>query len=269
MVSPLDLSHTDIARKIQTNLIAYMNLFADQAGVTIVDADEYWIITHKPAPGNSILRATWQPDEAESRIDDLFDQVGHHVDELDWLVFPHDQPTDLGKRLEARGMKGGPGGNWLWMDVRTLGTAPAVSENFHIERVRDDAMLVTWTRLSEVGFGSVELSNFYDAYARHGYGADASSIHYIGYLDDTPVTSGTLLDAGGAASIYDLSTPPSYRGQGFGGALTHALLRETRDRGYTDTWIWSSNMAKNLYRELGFVDADFGVREHTWRKGKY
>src|SRR5579872_6850019 len=79
---------------------------------------------------------------------------------------------------------------------------------FHIERVRDDKRMAEWIRVSEAGFGS-ELGCFYDAYARHGYGPEAFSLHYIGYLEDTPVTSGTLLEAGGCASIYDLSTPPT------------------------------------------------------------
>ncbi len=102
--------------------------------------------------------------------------------------------------------------------------------------------------------------------ARHGYGVEAFSLHYIGYVDDTPVTSGGLLDAGGWATIYDLSTPPAYRGRGFGGALTHALMQMIRERGYEDTWIWASAMAKSLYQSLGFVEAEFGMREHVWHK---
>jgi len=80
------------------------------------------------------------------------------------------------------------------------------------------------------------------------------------------VTFGTLLDAGGGASIYDVSTPPEYRGKGFGGVMTHDLMQQIRDRGYHETWIWSSNMAQGLYRKLGFVDADFGLREYAWHK---
>jgi ribosomal protein S18 acetylase RimI-like enzyme len=64
-----------------------------------------------------------------------------------------------------------------------------------------------------------------------------------------------------------VSTPPSFRHQGFGGALTHALMREIRSRGYQDTWIWSSNMAKSLYQKLGYVAVDFGLREYSWKKG--
>ena len=53
---------------------------------------------------------------------------------------------------------------------------------------------------------------------------------------------------------------------GLGGALTHALVREIRNRGYKDTWIWASNIAKSVYQKLGYVEADFGLREHSWFK---
>jgi GNAT superfamily N-acetyltransferase len=154
----------------------------------------------------------------------------------------------------------------LWIDLKKLGTAPLLPDKFHIEQVRNDEMMREWLQASEAGFDVGELEIFYDAYARHGYGSDAFSLHYIGYLGDTPVTSATLLDAGGAASIYDVSTPTAYRQQGFGGAIMHSLMQEIHHRGYNETWIWSSDMAQTLYRKLGYVDADFGIREHVWRK---
>lgn len=260
----LDLSGSEKPRQIQENLIAYMRLFADLPGVITNDQDAFWFISHKPAPGNIVLRVRW-PEDAEERIDNMFKQIGQHIDTISWMVFPGDQPADLNLRLEARGMPGSAGGYWLWTDLTSLGAAPTVPDNFHVKQVTNDQMMAEWLRASTAGFG-VEVGIFYDAYARHGYGTDAFSLHYIGYLDDTFVTSGTLLDAGGAASIYDVSTLPAFRGQGFGGALTHALMREIRNRGYNDTWIWSSEMAQSLYRKLGFVDADFGLREHVWHK---
>jgi GNAT superfamily N-acetyltransferase len=162
-------------------------------------------------------------------------------------------------------MPGGPGGNWLLADLTSLGAGPTVPVNFHIEQVRNDRRMAEWVRVSEAGF-CAELGCFYDAYARHGYGPEAFSLHYTGYLDDLPVTSGTLLDAGGCASLYDISTPPAFRRQGLGSAITNFLMQQIRKRGYSDTWIWSSNMAKSVYQQLGFRDADFGIREHTWHK---
>lgn len=262
----VDLSQSEMSRQIQQNLIAYMNLFSGLPNMVTYDADVFWFISRKPAPGDIVLRANWSPENVEEKIDATFEAIGQHVDEIGWFVFPHDEPSDLGKRLEARGLTAGRGGNWSWADLTKLGEAPSVPDNFRIERVRDDRMMAEWTRLSEAGFGNNDLGCFYDAYARYGYGEDAFSLHYTGYLDDVPVTTGTLLDAGGGATIYDLSTPPEYRGQGFGGALTFDLMLKIRDRGYKDTWIWSSHMAQSLYRKLGFVDADFGLREYVWHK---
>ncbi|MAS38194.1 MAG: hypothetical protein CL610_29630 [Anaerolineaceae bacterium] len=260
-----DSARRDKARQIQANMIAYMRLFAGLPGMVMVDADTFWFVSGKPAPGNIILRTDWPTGDTETHIDTLCARISQHIDTIDWFVFPHDQPPDLGQRLAARGMPGGPGGNWLWADLTAQRNAPAVPDSFRIEQVRDDSMMAAWVRVSEAGFGG-DLGVFYEAYARHGYGPAAFSLHYTGYLGDVPVTSGTLLDAGYTASLYDISTPPAYRGQGFGSAITYAMMQVIRDRGYTDTWIWSSNMAKSVYQRLGYVEVDFGLREHTWRK---
>jgi GNAT superfamily N-acetyltransferase len=265
MLSPLDFSGTEKPRQIQENLMAYMRLFAGLPGTTLYDAESFWFVSNKPAPGNMILRTHFEVSSIEKRIDAMLEQIGQYCDQIDWFVFSDDQPADFGKRLEARGMPGGPGGNWLWADLTSLGADPTTPNLFRVEQVRNDQMLSQWVRVSEVGFGS-ELALFYGAYARHGYGLDAFSLHYIGYLDDTPVTSGTLLDAGGCATIYDVSTPPAFRHQGFGRAITHALMQEIHNRGYADTWIWSSNMAKSVYQKLGYIEVDFGMREHAWHR---
>jgi ribosomal protein S18 acetylase RimI-like enzyme len=261
----LNLSATALPGQIQANLIAYFRLFAGLPGMHMRDDDTFWFIGGEPAPGNSILRARWSNPDVEKRLDATFAEVGQYMPAIDWLVFPTDAPADLNQRLEARGMPGGPGGNWLWTDLTALGLGPAVPAGFHVERVADDRAMRAWLAVSEAGFGEA-LGCFYDAYTRHGYGPEAFSLHYIGYVGDVAVTSATLLDAGGTAALYDISTPAAFRRQGFGGALTHALMRAIRARGYDQTWIWSSDMARPLYQALGFLDADFGVREHRWRR---
>lgn len=205
MSSPLDLSGTEKPRQIQENLIAYMRLFAGLPNMTLYDAESFWFVSNRSAPGNMILRTRFEASCTEERIDAMLDQIGQYIDHIDWFVFPDDQPDDLGKRLEARGIPGGPGGNWLWTDLTSLGASPTMPYHFRIEQVRSDQMLAEWVRVLEAGIGS-ELGIFYDAYARHGYGPHAFSLHYIGYLDDTPVTSGTLLDAGGCYNLRYIDT---------------------------------------------------------------
>jgi GNAT superfamily N-acetyltransferase len=256
------------APQVQANMIAYWRLFAGLPGMlTRDDAQVFSVLCAKPDPGDIILRANWNGNEAEieGEIDALYALIAQQREEINWLVFPTDQPPDLNQRLEARGMPGGRGGNWLWADLAALVPSPTVPRGFHIELVRDDRGMAEWIQVSEAGFNK-ELSLYSMAYTRHGYGPEAFSLHYIAYLENTPVSSGTLLDAGGSAAIWDLSTPPALRHKGFGSALMHAMLGEIRARGYGDTWIWASDIGRGVYQQLGYVDVDFGVREHHWQK---
>jgi ribosomal protein S18 acetylase RimI-like enzyme len=277
----LDLSKSGLPEHIQENMIVYMRLFGGLEGMVMEDAGAddgqiFWFVSKKPGPGHIILRARWEEANVDERMDALLARVGMHIDEIDWQVYPDDRPANLSDRLAARGMPAERGGNWMWagLDARIpLSPAP---RGFRVERVRSDKQMAEWLRLSLAGFAGrevagfeesyAELASFYDAYSRHGYGSEACSLHFIGYLGDQAVTTGTLLDAGGTAAIYDVSTPPQYRRQGLGSALTEAMLEEIRRRGYPQTWIWGSDEARSVYRRLGFVDADFGIRVHRWRK---
>jgi GNAT superfamily N-acetyltransferase len=268
----LDLSNSDLPGKIQENLIAYMRIFANLPGMAMEDSltpddETFWFISRRGAPGDNILKARWNSENIDQKIDRLFEKVGQHVQEIEWMVFPSDRPRDLSDRLSARGLPASRAGNWLWINLESTALSSETIPGFHIEKVVDDRGMAEWVRTSEAGFGG-DLACFNDAYARHGYGPTAFSIHTIGYLGDQPVTSGTLLDAGGTAAVYDLSTLPEYRRQGFGGAMTGYFLRETKLRGYSQAWIWSSNIGKSVYQKLGFIEADFGIRAHLWKKNE-
>jgi GNAT superfamily N-acetyltransferase len=262
--SPARPAATGIVDRIQENLLAYFRQFAGLPGMTVADRDVVWFVNARAEPDNHVLRARISADAAEARITEIMDEIGRHTDHIDWLVFPSCRPADLGKRLRARGMSEGPGGTWMSADLASPSRAPSVPEGFRVARVTGDAMLDQWKRVSAAGFDE-DAQIYYDAYARHGFGSDAISLHYIGYLGDEPVTSSTLLLAGGIAGIYNVSTPPSFRGRGFGSAITVAMMQEARQRGHRDAWTWASEMGKGVYSKIGFVAADFGIREYQWR----
>jgi ribosomal protein S18 acetylase RimI-like enzyme len=164
-------------------------------------------------------------------------------------------------------MVGGPAGTWMTADLAALPNAPEVPSGFTVRQVRDDATLEEWKQVSAAGFGG-DVQIYYDVYARHGYEADAISLHYIGYQDEQPVTSGTLLLSDGIASIYDISTPPALRRRGYGSAITAFTMQEAIRHGYRTAWIWSSDDGKGVYAGLGFVAKDFGIREYPWKASR-
>src|SRR6185295_3609209 len=167
---------------MQENLIAYFRIFAGLPGATFVEEDVTWFVNTKAEPGNHVLRTCISGDAIERRIDEIIGQFSQYTDQIDWLVFPACLPADLGKRLEARGMQGGLGGIWMLADLTAAPPrTPSVPAQFHIQQVRDTTMLEAWKQISAEGFGG-DTQIYYDAYARHGFAANASALHYIGYL---------------------------------------------------------------------------------------
>ena len=259
---------TQLIEQIQSNFISYFRLFAGLPGVTFVEEDVTWFCnTRGGEPGNFVLRTKFAADAADHDIDRLLAQIGKLTSHMDWMVFPTCRPADLGRRLDARGMAGHRAGTWMTADLTQLSDAPAVPPGFTIQWVQDDAALWVWKLAQDAGFGGDE-QIYYDAYAKHGYGAEAVARHYVGFQDDRPVTSGTLLLSDGIASIYNVATPPARRRRGYGSAITAHMMGEAIRCGYRLAWIWASDAGKSVYARLGFVEEDFGIREHTWQRDR-
>lgn len=123
-----------------------MRLFAPLPDIVVADDMEtFWLVSNRPAPGNMILRAHWSTtrtrEQIRERIDELFAHIGSYTDQIDWMLFPSDQPSDMGRRLEERGIPGGSGGNWLWADLTSPCPRPSYPHHFHVEQVRDDQQM--------------------------------------------------------------------------------------------------------------------------------
>lgn len=286
---PLPTVDRATAAQIQANLITYVRLFADLPGITFVESDCVWI-ADDGALGNHILRTDLSPEDdtpIDQQLDELVRQIGKHGDQFDWFVFPDCRPVDLGARVAAYGMAGGPdgawqltgqvggaGGTWMLADLERLPPAPEVPPTFHVKQVESEPMLLQWRMICGAGFDhplpnhEQELldETFYMAYARHGFGPDAYSLHYIGFLGDAPVTTGTLLLADGIAGLFDIATPPTLRRQGFGSAISYAMLQEAQRHGHEQGYVWSSPMGRGVYTRVGFEEIDLGMREYQWQK---
>ncbi len=264
---------------VQENFITYFRICADLPGITFVEEEAATWIASAGLPGSQVLKTNFTPDDAAVQIDAVLRRAGQSVNEIDWLVWPDDQPATLGEVLKERGAAGGPGGEWMlygnigkepgtWLviDLTSLPPSVPVAQGFRVEQVTNPEQFDIWLDINARGFGSKDYSVFRAAYLRHGFGEDAQAIHFIGYQHDAPVTSSTLLLAGGSASAYNISTPVDLRRQGFGAAITHATFQAARERGYPSGWIWSSPMGRSVYQRTGFVITDFGIREYQWKK---
>lgn len=270
------LTGNKYASQVQENLIAYHRLFADLPGISFIE-EEIVYIACRGLPEPKVLRTNFTGSDISGSVKNALDRIGRTTKNIDWLLFPSCQPADLDNQLIKHadaaadgwrlvGKVGGPGGIWMLAELTSLSDRPYVSPNFHVIRVSNEDQLREWERINLKGFGSNEDQILYGAFLRQGFGTDSNVLNYIGFLNDQPITSATLFLAGGIAAVYNVSTPESFRRQGFGSAITRAALEDAIHRGYRSAFLQSSTLGKSVYSNLGFTTTDFGIREYVWQK---
>ena len=77
---------------------------------------------------------------------------------------------------------------------------------------------------------------------------------YTGTINGTPVSTSALFLGAGVAGIHGVTTLPEYRGRGIGTAVTSLPLIDARNQGYRVGVLFSSEMAVNIYRKIGFQE---------------
>lgn len=257
--------NAELIELLRQNYIAYFRLFGGQHGIRFHEDEEVaWIIANGP-PGNHILRADFTAKGAEKRIDALLREIAGQTGGIRWLLFPGDRPQNLGERLEQRGLTKGRGEQWMFGSVQKLSEQRAPT-TLQIEAVASRQALRAWWTASARGFGTTQRAAqaWFDAYRRHGFGADRYAVPYIAKVGRQCVASATLILDGGIAGIYDVSTIPSMRGQGYGSALVRNLMAEARQRGYVYAGLQTTD-AVPFYRRQGF-EVGFREREYFWAK---
>jgi GNAT superfamily N-acetyltransferase len=122
-----------------------------------------------------------------------------------------------------------------------------------VRKVTDEAARRDFGATAAAAFGSPDID--LEAMAPAASLADPELAYLVGYLDGRPVSAATALRAGPAVHVAGVATLESYRGRGFGAALTHAALAEGARWGCTHAVLRSGPLSEPLYRRLGFVHA--------------
>jgi len=169
-----------------------------------------------------------------------------------WMVGPEDSPPDLSRRLEESGFvrSGSPG---MAMDLSLL-REPAAPPGFRLEPVQDEESLTDYSQLMPQAFGFDELSKEAVSGWIRGVGLQEDLSHYIGYLDDEPVTFSSVFCADGVAGLYCVASTPEARGRGLGSLTSTVPLLAARGEGYRVGVLHSTMMAHGVYLRLGFKD---------------
>jgi predicted acetyltransferase len=76
--------------------------------------------------------------------------------------------------------------------------------------------------------------------------------HYLGWLDDTPVSTATLVLSGKVAGVWNVGTLAEYRRRGVAAAIMRHILSDARSLGFQSSMLLASNDGLSLYARLGY-----------------
>ena len=79
---------------------------------------------------------------------------------------------------------------------------------------------------------------------------------YVGEVDEEPVTTAIGARRDDYVGIFNVATPPEFRGRGYGAAITAHVASEALTHGADLAWLQSSSMGESVYLRLGFREVE-------------
>ena len=190
---------------------------------------------------------------------------------IEWKVYGHDLPADLGARLAAAGFEPDEPETLVVFDLGAelreesdIGTAGP--KGVEIRQVSDDPGFADFIAAAAAAFGrGAEEQMKRIGRELKARLADPALALYVAYADGRPVASARAEFPPGRsfAGLWGGGTVPEYRGRGIYRALVHARAQEARRRGYRYLRVDARETSRPILERLGFIPLT-GVTE--WRR---
>jgi ribosomal protein S18 acetylase RimI-like enzyme len=201
---------------------------------------------------NRILKTNLSTEEIDQKIQETIDYFESKSLPFYWQVDPQSRPKDLADRLEKAGLerRESPG---MAIEIENL-VVPQEPEGFRYERATSPEKIEEYAKLLVKAYGMPEFGWDFLTGCINNIGVVEDFQHYIGYLDDKPVGTSSVLYGVGVAGLYNVSTLPEARGNRVGSIMFAVPYADAADRGYKIGILHSSPMGYNMYRRLGFQE---------------
>ncbi|HYH91818.1 MAG TPA: GNAT family N-acetyltransferase [Candidatus Saccharimonadales bacterium] len=249
---------SDACLTVERDFAAAWWLLADATGHELHDdPDLRWFHTGLADPHlNPVLTTRLPAHEADAVIDRMVADLAGRGAPFMWWVTPSSRPVDLAARLESRGFVADEPWPGMTLEIDAMKQPPPVP-GLAIRRVTKDAELGTYVRIFApiLSPSPAFTALLAEASRRIGYEEEAAEVHFVGLLEGEPVSTASLITAGGAAGIYNVATIETARGRGIGAAMTAAAVEAGRRRGMTTAALQASTMGRSVYESLGFRHA--------------
>ncbi len=172
--------------------------------------------------------------------------------EVEWKVYGHDRPPDLGQRLGAAGFEPDERETLMVFDLAgglPHGTLPA---SVVVRRVADATGLADWVAVRREAFG--QIGGWMEEAFRRRLGDPTLGL-YVAYANGGPVAAARLEMPPGRsfAGLWGGGTLPAHRRRGIYRGLVAARAEEALRRGYRYLRVDARETSRPILERLGFI----------------
>lgn len=172
---------------------------------------------------------------------------------VEWKLYGHDAPADLGQRLEAAGFVPEELETLVALDLDGALPPPVEPEGVTIERVVDPVRFGAIDDLMAAVYGSDDDWRSEVLGAELAAAPDRLSV-YLAMADGHCVSAGWIRfhPGTGFADLWGGATRPHWRGRGIYRALVAKRAAEARARGFRFLTVDASSESRPILQRLGF-----------------
>jgi N-acetylglutamate synthase len=120
----------------------------------------------------------------------------------------------------------------------------------HVTRISEPEGLAVAAAVAAAGFEAPPGS--LDGLYAPGVAASPGCSVYLAEVDGVPVSTALSWHVGDGVGIFNVATPPKYRGRGYGRAVTAKAVEDGFDAGADLAWLQASPLGEPVYRAMGF-----------------
>lgn len=237
-----------IITSLQKNLVAHMLFFPERMrSCTVVRAKELIIINaHIPdSMCNIVINAQLHEEHAQSVIRTAVSYFARENMPFAWWVGPEDAPQNLPHLLQTAGLPQTEVNLGMHLPVEHYSFTQTT---LRVERVLEHKHIVDYIAI----ILNAHIQKWYNQLRKIPFTLHDYEQLYVGYLDDIPVTCGSLTLHSDIAGVYNLVTKKEYRRQGLGTAMMQELITRSQEAGFIHVGLIAQKGAVSMYEKLGF-----------------
>lgn len=247
-----DLTVPEVIKLTQDNMIGLMHTWGGLSDALQVIEDENCFRIKSPLKHplfNNILKTNVVQD-VHRFVDSIVNDYKSQQIPFLWRIWDHDEPVEIGSVLLENGAQQIPGTILMAINLDTFQPLTPPLPELTIQTIGMKRDAVNFSQCACTSFGIPK--QFLEPIGELIHKEDPNIVNFVGYVDDTVVSTATLYYRNGIAGIYNVATLLDFQGKGIGMDIMTALLLKAKLDGYHTAILHATPAGLRLYEKLGF-----------------